>query len=139
MIHGFKNSTLPASPTEQPPRYGHRPQLSRYPNLAKHLSFQPISLWSVSYNLFELLLLRRLEPVFDPQLRDKQAGFRHSQCITDQVFKLRFEEINTSGIVLADLIAAHNTLLCGTKTKRSTTAYDLQLLLWTKFSELVKN
>ena len=46
---------------------------------------------SVSYKLFERLLLRRLEPVFDPQLPDKQAGFRHDQCITDQVFKLTYD------------------------------------------------
>ena len=33
---------------------------------------------------FVRLLLRRLAPDFDPQLPDKQAGLRHSQCITDQ-------------------------------------------------------
>ena len=77
---------------------------------------------SVSYNLCERLLLRRLEPVFDPQLPAKQAGFGHSQCLTDQVFKLtydveqHFEEINKSGIVKADLTAAHDSLLYGTET-----------------------
>ena len=80
-------------------------------------NFQAISLLSVSYKLFERLLFRRQEPVFDPKLSDKQAGFRHSQCITDQVFKLicdvkhHFEEINKSGIVLADLTAAHDSQL----------------------------
>ena len=88
--------------------------------------------------------MRRLEPVFDPGLPDKQDGFRLSQCTTDQVFKLtydiehRFEE-NKSGIVLADLTAAYDSLLYGTKTLRLTTVFDLQQLLWTKFSELAKN
>ena len=87
--------------------------------------------------------MRRLEPVFDPQLPDKQDGFRYS--ITDQLFKLtcdvehRFEEISKSGIVLADLAAVHDSLLYGTKTYRLTTAFDLLLLLWTKFSEVAKN
>ena len=86
-------------------------------------SFKPISLLSVSYKLFERLLLRRLELVFDSQLPDKQAGFRHSQCITDRVFKLiydvehRFEENNKSGIVWADLTAAHDSLLYGANAK----------------------
>ena len=89
--------------------------------------------------------MRRIKPVLDPQLPDKQAGFRHSQCTTDQVFKLtydvehRFEEINKSGTVLAALTAAHDSLLYGRKTKRLITAFDLLLLLWTKFSELAKN
>ena len=79
--------------------------------------------------------MRRLEPVFDPQLPDKQAGFRHSQSIIDQVFQLsydvehRFEENNKSGIVFADLTAAHDSPLYGTKAKRPTTAFDLLLLL----------
>ena len=44
--------------------------------------------------------------------------------MTDQVFKLtcdvehRFEEINKSGIVLADLTAAHDSLPYGAKTLR---------------------
>ena len=58
----------------------------------------------------------RLEPLFDPQLCDKQAGFRHGQFITDQVFKLTYDvehrlEENKSGIVLADLTAVHDSLL----------------------------
>ena len=131
MIHGFKNSTLPASPTKQFLQYGHRPQLSRYryQNLAKHLIIKRVfSPYSAERFLQAfravILLLKCQEPVFDPQLPDKQAGFRHSQCITDQVFKLtcdvehRFEEINKSGIVLADLTASHNSHLnhIGTKT-----------------------
>ena len=77
---------------------------------------------SVSHKLSERLLLRRLEPVFDPQLPDKQAGFRHSQCITDHVIKLTydvehsFEENNKSGILLAELTAAHDSQLYGMKT-----------------------
>ena len=66
--------------------------------------------------------MRRLKPDFDLQLPDKQAGFKHSQCITDRMFKLtydvehRFEE-NKPGIVLADLTAAHDSLLCGIRAK----------------------
>ena len=58
---------------------------------------------SFSDKIFERLLLRRLEPVFDHQLPDKQVGFKHNQYITDRVFELtydvehRFEE-NKSGI-----------------------------------------
>ena len=51
----------------------------------------------------------------------------------------RFEEITKSGIVLAEHTAAHDSLLYGTKTKRLTSAFDLLLLLCTKFSELAKN
>ena len=99
---------------------------------------------SVSYKLFERLLLRGLEPVFDYQLPGKRAGFRDSHCITDGVFKLtynvehRFEE-NKSDIVLADLTAAHDSLLYGTKPKHPTTTFDLLLFLWTKLLELAKN
>ena len=81
-----------------------------------------------TYKLFELLLLRRLEPVFDPQLPDKQVGFRHSPCITEQVFKLtydvehRFEE-SKSGIVLTDLAATHDSLLYGTNAKHPIAAF----------------
>ena len=81
--------------------------------------------------------MERVEPVFDPQLPDKQAGFKHSQWKTDQVFKLtydvehRFEEDNRSGIVLADLTASYNSLLYGTGANHSTTAFDLLLLLYT--------
>ena len=69
--------------------------------------------------------MRRLKPVLDPQLADKQVGLRHCQCIADQVFKLtydvehRFEENNKSGFVLADLTAAHDCLLYDTKAKPS--------------------
>ena len=72
---------------------------------------------SVCYKLFEQLVLRRLEPVLDPHLPDKQADIRHSRCITEQVLKLsydvehRFEENNKSGIALADLTAAQDSLL----------------------------
>ena len=94
---------------------------------------QLISLLSVSHKLFERLFLRGLEPVFDPQLPDKQAGFMHSPCITDQVFKLtydiahRFEENTKSGIVFADLATAHDSQLCGTKAKHPTDDFDLLL------------
>ena len=94
---------------------------------------------SVCHKLFEQLLLRLLEPVIDPQLPDKQAGIRHSRCITDQVFKLaydvehRFEESKKSRIVLADLTVEHDSLLYSTRAKRPITAFDLVLLLWTKF------
>ena len=77
--------------------------------------------------------MTRLEPVFGPQLPDKQAGIKHSQFITDQVFKLtygvehRIKE-NKSGIALADLTAAQNSLLYGTWAKHPTTAFDLLLL-----------
>ena len=83
--------------------------------------------------------MRHLEPVFDPQTIDKQAGFRHSQYIIDQIFELiynvehLFEENKKSGIVLADLTEAHDNLLCGTNTKRPTTAFDLLLLQSIKF------
>ena len=93
---------------------------------------------SVSYKLFERLLLRGLESVFDYQLPDKQAGFRHSECITDRAFELiydvehRFEE-NKPDIVLADLTAAaHDSLLYGTKPKHPTTVFELVLFLLTK-------
>ena len=83
---------------------------------------------------FERLLMRHLKPVFDPQLPDKQAGFRHGQCKTDQMFKLtddidhRFEE-NKSGIASADLTTAHDSPQYGTRAKHPTTAIDLGLLL----------
>ena len=94
---------------------------------------------SVPYNLFERLLLWRLEPILDRQLSDKKAGFRHSQCITDQVFKLtynvehRFDENNKSGTLLINLTAPYDSVLYGTKAKHPTTAFDLLLLLQPKF------
>ena len=94
-----------------------------------------MSLLSVSYKFFERLPLWRLKPVLEPQLFDKEAGFRYNQCITDQVFNLiydvehRFDENKKSGIVLADLTEAHGSQLCGTKAKRPITAFDLLLLL----------
>ena len=71
-------------------------------------------------------------------------GFRLGQCITDQVFKLTHDVVhryvkNNSGIVLANLTAALDCLLYGTSAKHHTTAFDLMLLLWTKFLDLAKN
>ena len=71
---------------------------------------------------FRAVTLEVSRTFFDPQLPDKQAGFGHSQYITDQVFKItydvehRFEEISKSGMVLKDVTAAHGSLLYGTKT-----------------------
>ena len=80
------------------------------------------------------LLLGRQKPVFDPQLSNKHVGFRYSQCINDQAFKLTYDvgqrfEKNKSGIVLADHAAAHDSLQYGTRVKHHTTAFDLLLLL----------
>ena len=92
----------------------------------------------MSFKLFERLLLRRVEPVLNPQLPDKQAGFRHCQYKTDQVFKQtydvehRFEE-NKSGIVLADLTAAHEGLLRSTRANHPAATSDLPFLLQSKF------
>ena len=73
---------------------------------------------------------------YDSKLPDKQAGFRHSQCMTDQMFKLTYDvkylfEENKSSTVLADLTTAHGSLslLYGTKAKHPTNNFDFLLLL----------
>ena len=77
--------------------------------------------------------MRRLLSVFGPKV-----VFGLGQYITSKVFKLtcvvehRFQE-NKSGIVLANPTAAQNCLQYGTKAKHPTIAFDLVLLLWTKF------
>ena len=58
----------------------------------------------------------------------------YSQAITNGVFKLTYDvehryEENKSGIVLADLTAAHDTLLYGVRAKHPANAFDLLLLL----------
>jgi len=65
------------------------------------------------------LVINRFEPVIDPKLPAKQAGFRygHYSVVTiDQIVKLindieeSFERGEKAGVLLVDLTAAYDTL-----------------------------
>ena len=45
-------------------------------------SYRLISLLCVPYKILKRLLFTRLNPVIDPQLSEKQAGFRHERSTT---------------------------------------------------------
>ena len=79
-------------------------------------SYQPISLLSHNYKLFNRLLLNRIAHVVDEQLIPEQAGFRPCKSTTSQVLNLTqhiedgFEEGLVCGIVFVDLSAAYDTV-----------------------------
>ena len=50
--------------------------------------YRPISLLCVSYKIFERLIYTRVEPLIDPLLTKKQAGFRRGKSNLDQVVLL---------------------------------------------------
>ena len=84
---------------------------------------------------FKAITLGASRTCSSPQLPNKPDGFRHSQCTTDQEFKLtydverHFEENNKLGIVLANLAATHDGLLYGTRAEHPTTCFELLLHL----------
>ena len=71
-------------------------------------SYRPISLLCVPYKVLERLLLARLNPVVDPELPNKQAGFRQGRFTVLQILKLTcdikesFKLGHEGGVVLAD-------------------------------------
>ena len=51
-------------------------------------SYQPMSLLCVPYKILEKLIYARVEPLIDPLLPKKQAGFRRGKSTVDQVVLL---------------------------------------------------
>ena len=76
-------------------------------------SYRPISLLCVPYKILERLIYARVEPLVDPLLPKKQAGFRRGKSTVDQVVLLTqniedsFEAKKKAGAVFADLTAAY--------------------------------
>ena len=79
-------------------------------------SYRPISLLCVPYKILERLIYARVEPLIDPLLPKKQAGFRRGKSIVDQVVLLTqniedsFEAKKKAGAVFIDLTAAYDTV-----------------------------
>ena len=79
-------------------------------------SYQPISLLCVPYKILEKLIYTCIEPLIDPLLPKKQAGFRRGKSTIDQVVLLTqniedsFEAKKKAGAVFIDLIAAYDTV-----------------------------
>ena len=79
-------------------------------------SYRPISLLCVPYKIIERLIYARVEPLIDPLLPKKQAGFRRGKSTVDQVVLLTqniehsFEAKKKAGAVFIDLTAAYDTV-----------------------------
>ena len=79
-------------------------------------NYQPISLLCVPYKIFEKLIYARVEPLIDPLLPKKQAGFRRGKSTVDQVVLLTqniedsFEAKKKTSAVFIDLTAAYDTV-----------------------------
>ena len=79
-------------------------------------SYRPISLLCVSYKIFERLIYARVEPLIDPLLPKKQAGFRRGKSTVDQAVLLTqniedfFEAKKKAGTVFVDLTTAYDTV-----------------------------
>ena len=50
--------------------------------------YRPVSLICVPYKIFERFIHTRVEPIINPQLPTKQAGFRHGRSTVDQIVLL---------------------------------------------------
>ena len=79
-------------------------------------SYRPISLLCVPYKILERLIYTRIEPIVDPLLPRKQAGFRQGRSTVDQTVLLTqhiedsFETKKKAGAVFVDLTAAYDTV-----------------------------
>ena len=79
-------------------------------------SYRSISLLCVPYKILERLIYARVEPLIDPLLPKKQAGFRRGKSTVDQVVLLTqnikdsFEDKKKDGAVFVDLIVAYDTV-----------------------------
>ena len=78
-------------------------------------SYRPISLLCVPYKILERLIYARIEPIIDPLLSKKQAGFRRGKSTVDHVDLLTpniedsFEAKKKAGVIFVDLIVAYDT------------------------------
>ena len=78
--------------------------------------YQPISLLCVPYKILKRLIYARIEPLIDPLLPKKQAGFQHGKSTIDQVVLLTqniedsFKAKKKADAVFIDLTAAYNTV-----------------------------
>ena len=79
-------------------------------------SYRSISLLCVPYKILERLIYNCVEPILDPSLPKKQAGFRHGKTTVDQFVLLTqniedsFEAKKNTGAVFVDMTAAHDTV-----------------------------
>ena len=84
------------------------------PSVAK--SFRPISLLSLTYKLFERLILNRIAEHVDAKPIPEQAGFRPGKSCTSQQLNLTehiedgYEKRLITGAVFVDLSAAYDTV-----------------------------
>ena len=107
------------------PKIWRRPLVVAIPKPGKPVwdpkSYRPISLLCVPYKILERLIYARVEPLIDPLLPKKQAGFRRGSQPTrkstvDQVVLLTqniedsFEAKKKAGAVFINLTAAYDTV-----------------------------
>ena len=78
-------------------------------------SYRSISLLCVPYKILERLIYTRIEPIVDPLLPRKQAGFRQGRSTVDQTVLLTQHiedsfETKKAGAVFVDLTATYDTV-----------------------------
>ena len=79
-------------------------------------NYRPISVLCVPYKILERLIYARVQPLIEPLLPKKQAGFRRGKSTVNQVvllaqnFEDSFEAKKKAGAVFVDLTAAYDTV-----------------------------
>ena len=75
-------------------------------------NYCPISLVCVPYKILERLIYNYVEPIVDPLLPKKQAGFRHGKSTVEQVVLLmqNIEEKKKAGAMFVNLTARYDTV-----------------------------
>ena len=79
-------------------------------------SYRPISLLCIPFKILDRPIYARIEPITDPLLPQKQAGFRRGRPTVDQVTLLtqeieeNFSAKKKAGAVFVDLTAAYDTV-----------------------------
>ena len=107
-------------------------------------SYRPISLVCVPCKIFERLMHVRVEPIVDPLLPRKQAGFRRGRSTVDQTVLLTqniedsFENKKKAGAVFVDLTAAYDTVWHRCLTGKLLRLLPDKHIVW-MIMELVRN
>jgi len=93
-------------------------------------SYRPISLLCFPFKILERLIYTSVEPIIDPLLPRKQAGFQHGRSAVDQVTLLTQDiEDSFSAQKRTKLAFVDVTAVCETVWHRGLTRKLLQLLL----------
>jgi hypothetical protein len=90
------------------------PKPDKDPNIPKN--FRPISLLSITYKLYEQMILGHINPIIDGKLIAEQSGFRPGRSCASQLLNLiqtiedGFQRKLTTGAAFVDLSTAYDTV-----------------------------